>query len=99
MKHLASAEARATRAREYYALVILGLVSLERGDHGQAAALGRQPRIAEGLCRSRLSANSWYIMGRAALSRGEHAKGRAMLEKSLDLYRECIDYEGATTGR
>jgi predicted ATPase/DNA-binding CsgD family transcriptional regulator len=80
---------------EYYILHGLALLALETGDSARAATIGAEcQELAQRIGHVRGSANTMYVLGRAAAMRGDCANGRRLLESGLALYRQYTDWQG-----
>ena len=81
-------------AIEFYNLLNLALVALERED-ARAEQFGKESlALADRIGHVRGKPSSLYVLGRVAASQGRMAEARALLEQCLALHRQNVDRDG-----
>jgi DNA-binding CsgD family transcriptional regulator len=81
-------------AIEFYCLLNLALVALERGDPRAEEFGSESLALAERIDHIRGKPSALYALGRVAASHGRIAEARAFLEQALALHRQNGDRDG-----
>jgi predicted ATPase/DNA-binding CsgD family transcriptional regulator len=81
-------------ATEFYCLLNLALVALERGDPAAEEFARKSLALAERIGHARGRPSALYALGRAAASLGRMGEARVSLEEALALHRLNVDRDG-----